>query len=87
MEIVKKLKTVMIEITDKCNLNCRHCMNRQNFSNIEISLEQYTFILHKICEYGVEKIFISGGEPLLHNNIVDITECRKRDLANSRIPF
>lgn len=72
MNIPKKLKTVMIEITDKCNLRCRHCMNRPDSNNIEMSVNEVHFILKKIDEYGVEKVYFSGGEPLLHSNISSI---------------
>lgn len=72
MKTPKKLKTVMIEITDRCNLHCRHCMNRPDCMDIEMSLAEYSLVMNKIGEYGVEKVFISGGEPLLHSNISDI---------------
>lgn len=78
-----KLKTVLLEITDKCNLNCRHCMNRPDEIGIETSVEQIDKLLVKFEKYETEKVFISGGEPLVHKSICEIINlCSKYPLIS-----
>ena len=60
------MRTAMIEITDRCNLNCAHCMNRTDFKNIETPIYDILNAIEKIVDHGIQKIYISGGEPLLH---------------------
>lgn len=76
-KIVEKLTSVVIEITDKCNLQCRHCMNRPDSVGIETDIEQLSFAIEKINRFGVDKIYFSGGEPLLHKSIIDIIDLCK----------
>lgn len=66
------LKTVLLEITDKCNLNCTHCMNRPDCVGIETEYEKIVDLFQKFAEYNAERVFLSGGEPLLHHSIRDI---------------
>lgn len=72
MKIVDHLESVVLEITDRCNLHCRHCMNRPDFSNIETEYEKVEYVIKKIVEYGVKKVYLSGGEPLLHKDLFRI---------------
>ena len=51
-----------IEITEKCNLNCAHCM-RDGSHNNEISTE----VIDRLLDFSdkFEKIDFMGGEPTL----------------------
>ena len=60
-------------ITGKCNLNCRHCyieapQNRYG----EMSSEQAFVIVDKMISYGITNFFITGGEPFLRKDILNI---------------
>lgn len=71
------IKTVYFEITNQCNLNCVTCYNRSgmNANCIEISVGQLKNSIKILSKYGLERVLISGGEPILHsdfNNILDI---------------
>lgn len=52
----------MIELTRRCNLNCKHCM-RGDAQNIDISYD----VLDKVFDNmnGVQKLSFTGGEPFL----------------------
>ncbi|MFH0816209.1 MAG: radical SAM protein [Methanobacteriota archaeon] len=66
-------------ITDKCNLNCRHCYQDNGpvpdpeFPMLERTFRQYLDLLDKIKETGRWKprghINITGGEPLLRDDL------------------
>lgn len=73
-----KINTIMLEITDICNLNCRHCMNKLDSKKIETSVDRIEELLAKLSKHDIGKIYLSGGEPLVHNSISDIISlCEK----------
>ena len=64
---------LQIDITSKCNLNCRFCtdaafLNRSSF----LSFSDVCLALERAKELGVSQITINGGEPFLHPQIEDI---------------
>ena len=70
----------MLEITDYCNLNCSHCMNRPDAKKIETSPERIDKLLSRFSMHDVGKIYLSGGEPLIHKSIKNIIYlCGKYD--------
>ena len=65
-----KVKSVYIEITNQCNLNCRTCYNRSglNRQRQELSIDQIQEIIDIFqTQYGCERFLFSGGEPTLHS--------------------
>lgn len=62
-----------IEITNSCNMKCKHCMNRsiQN-SNNGFEKEQILKLIDELHENKTEEIYISGGEPLLYPYIDEV---------------
>ena len=71
------VKTVLIEITNRCNLRCVHCFNyfeRDDYSTLYMSLDNIKYIIEKCKLYSLNKIFLSGGEPLLHPDIIKVIE-------------
>jgi len=63
---------IRISITDKCNLRCRYCVN-ENFPHIpHTEILRYEEIIRfvKLCaELGVTKVRLTGGEPLIKQDI------------------
>lgn len=60
-----------IEITNRCNLNCRDCYNSsgRNLYTVEIDADVLLkYIEDLIVNYGADDISFAGGEPLLHSN-------------------
>lgn len=71
--INKYPKSVFLNITNKCNLDCIYCSSEQiNMDHIELSEKKIDKVLDQFREIGVTKVILTGGEPLLHNNILDI---------------
>jgi cyclic pyranopterin phosphate synthase len=57
-----------IEVTQQCNLTCDWCMTRET-SEESLSIG---YIIEQIDRLGVTKLLLSGGEPLLRRDIVDM---------------
>ena len=64
------IRTVYIEITNRCNLNCRTCYNQSgmNCETNEISVVQLEDIINMFVPHGLKRVLISGGEPTLHSD-------------------
>ncbi len=57
---------IYIDITDSCQLNCKHCLTKNLNCNHEIGLDRLKAIADEISELGVFYVKFGGGEPLLH---------------------
>lgn len=67
----EKIKSCYIELTQKCNLKCKHCYNASD-DNLKLSmtLDDFIKIVDQVSEYGIEKLQLIGGEPLLVNRTI-----------------
>ncbi len=68
------LRLVAWETTRRCNLACRHCRavaENHPYDN-ELDTEQSFTLLKQIREVGTPIIILTGGEPLLRDDIFDI---------------
>lgn len=70
------IDTVYIEIINTCNLNCTTCYNGSglNTERRELSLVQLKNIINTFKAFGLKRIIISGGEPMLHSKIDSILD-------------
>lgn len=70
----RQIRYVRISITDRCNLRCRYCMPVCGVDWVPheqvLSYEEMLRILRICIARGVEKVRITGGEPLLRRDIV-----------------
>ena len=65
-----KIPFVAIQLTKKCNLDCKFCFRRKNFK--EANKKQLQKVISKIIELDPEKVVLSGGEPILLPHIKEI---------------
>jgi cyclic pyranopterin phosphate synthase len=66
---------VRISVTDRCDFRCVYCMSeKMEFVPRArlLTLEELTQIALAFTELGVEKIRITGGEPLIRRNIIKL---------------
>lgn len=76
----RPLKDLRISVTDRCNFRCRYCMPREIFGKdfpflerAEImSFEEIDRLAGIFIDLGVEKIRLTGGEPLLRKNLPNL---------------
>lgn len=63
-----KIEFVWIEVTDVCNLKCIHCYDNAVCGNGNtMSLEDFIHIIDELVVFGITKIQLIGGEPLVLN--------------------
>ena len=72
-----------LELTARCNLNCRHCYINLPASDKfakakELSLQEIESIADQALELGALWVLLSGGEPLLREDFSDIYLMLKR---------
>ena len=70
----KITKSIHISITNDCNLRCKHCYMSAGFGEKkELCKEKLLLFIKKITVLnGATDITISGGEPLIYNDLFDI---------------
>ena len=63
------------DITSKCNLKCKHCINGERYKDIlEMTYRQKLEAIDKMKRFGVKRIHLLGGEATTVENICDIVE-------------
>jgi len=67
------LDSVFLEATKRCNLNCVHCYNPQT-SIQELETEEIYRAISDIRGLGALKIRITGGEPFMRKDLLDIID-------------
>ncbi|MGD9022152.1 MAG: GTP 3',8-cyclase MoaA [Deltaproteobacteria bacterium] len=78
----RKITYLRISITDRCNLRCVYCMPVQDFRPLHhedlLSYEEISKLIEIATDLGVTKIRLTGGEPLLRREFVNLVEtvCR-----------
>ena len=73
----RPLRDLRISVTDRCNFRCSYCMPKEVFDkdyaylphSALLSFEEITRIATQFVGLGVQKIRLTGGEPLLRKNL------------------
>ena len=82
----RPLRDLRISVTDRCNFRCTYCMPREVFGpgfeflkrDALLTYEEITRLTRIFVAHGVEKIRITGGEPLVRRDLDTlIREIRK----------
>lgn len=68
-----------IEVTQKCNLYCRHCYENssKNIVSSDMTIDSFKTAVNALQSLGVKRIQLVGGEPFVHSNIVDMINIAK----------
>ena len=78
----RALRDLRISVTDRCNFRCVYCMPKEVFGKDYpylahselLSFEEITRLAKIFVDQGIEKIRLTGGEPLLRRNIERLIE-------------
>ncbi|SHK19117.1 GTP 3',8-cyclase MoaA [Tepidibacter formicigenes] len=74
----RKINYLRISITDLCNLRCKYCMPKNGISKIDhnevLRLEEIEKITKVFVDLGINKIRITGGEPLVRRGVLNLIE-------------
>jgi GTP 3',8-cyclase len=74
------LRDLRISVTDRCNFRCRYCMPVEVFGpgysflpkDELLSFEEIVRLVAVLVPLGVEKVRLTGGEPLLRRGVADL---------------
>jgi cyclic pyranopterin phosphate synthase len=65
-----------ISLTDRCNLRCVYCMPKEGMQwqphANQLSAEEIARVVETAAQGGVKRVRLTGGEPLVHPQIVEI---------------
>ena len=86
----RPLRSLRVSVTDRCNLRCQYCMPEEEYIWLKreeiLSFEEIVELVGIFTELGVEKVRLTGGEPLLRRDLARLVSLlaqneRIRDLA------
>jgi len=86
----RPLLNLRISVTDRCNLRCRYCIPEEEYGWLPreklLSFEEISELAGIFTEVGIEKVRLTGGEPLLRKDLPVLVRMlaqnpRIRDLA------
>ena len=73
----RTIRYLRISVTDRCDLRCRYCMaEAMTFLPRRelLALEEIAIIAERFVARGVTKIRLSGGEPLVRRDVVELAQ-------------
>jgi len=72
-QLGRRLRSLRISVTDRCNMRCRYCMPEAEYRWLPresvLSFEEIDRLAGIFTRLGVEKIRLTGGEPLLRHDL------------------
>ena len=74
----RKINYLRLSITDRCNMRCTYCMPEDGIDKLGhteiLSYEQFLLIAKAAVSLGIEKIRVTGGEPLVRAGVLGFLE-------------
>jgi cyclic pyranopterin phosphate synthase len=88
-QFLRPLRDLRISVTDRCNFRCPYCMPAEVFGPGHaflrdpqlMSLGELTRIVRAFQALGVEKVRLTGGEPLLRQDVPELVRALKQELG------
>ncbi len=72
----RRIRYLRVSVTDRCNFRCAYCMPAEGFPQVSraelMTLEELGDFVSLMAELGVERVRITGGEPLVRRGVVDL---------------
>ena len=69
----RPLRSLRISVTDRCNMRCRYCMPEDSYVWLPresiLSFEEIQRLVGIFADLGVQKLRLTGGEPLLRHDL------------------
>jgi len=74
----RNINYLRISVTDRCNLRCQYCMPEEGICKADhfdiVSIEEIEEMAKTFAKLGVNKIRLTGGEPLVRKGIITLVE-------------
>ena len=68
----REINYLRLSVTGRCNLNCIYC-KRDAVGRADITLAEIEKLIKNLAALGVNKVRLTGGEPLMRKDIAEIT--------------
>ncbi len=72
----RNITYLRVSVTDRCNLRCEYCMPAQGVCKLShrdiLSYEEIIEIVRAAAQLGIQKVRITGGEPLIRPGVVSL---------------
>ena len=69
----RPLRNLRLSVTDRCNLRCQYCMPEEDYLWLPredvLTFEEITLLVQLFTDLGVDKVRLTGGEPLLRRDM------------------
>jgi len=81
----RPLRDLRISITDRCNFRCTYCMPKEHFGSDHaflpradlLTYEEIVTVVESLLPAGLEKVRLTGGEPLLRSDVAVLVSLLK----------
>jgi cyclic pyranopterin phosphate synthase len=78
----RPLRNLRVSVTDRCNLRCQYCMPEEEYAWLRrgdlLTFEEIQRLVEVFTELGVDKVRLTGGEPLLRRDLPDLVRMLAR---------
>ena len=72
----RPLTSLRLSVTDRCNLRCQYCMPERDYGWLPradiLTFEEFDTLVDTFTGLGVDKVRITGGEPLVRKDLPDL---------------
>ncbi|MGE5277128.1 MAG: GTP 3',8-cyclase MoaA [Acidobacteriota bacterium] len=72
----RPLSNLRLSVTDRCNLRCQYCMPERDYVWLPrrdiLDFEEISRLVDVFAELGVERVRLTGGEPLVRRNLPEL---------------
>jgi len=74
----RPLRSLRISVTDRCNLRCQYCMPEPDYAWLPresiLDFEELALLVDAFTSVGVDRVRVTGGEPLLRRDLTRLIE-------------
>ena len=79
----RPLRNLRLSVTDRCNLRCQYCMPEEEYTWLPredlLTFEEISTLVDVFTALGVEKVRLTGGEPLLRRDVATLVRLLARN--------
>jgi cyclic pyranopterin phosphate synthase len=80
----RAITDLRVSVTDRCNYKCVYCRTgNEGAQYTELPIDAYLRMVRQFVSLGIEKVRLTGGEPLLRSGLVEMV----RELAGMRTAY
>lgn len=87
----RRITDLRVSVTDRCNLQCSYCMPPFGTTHVNrhelLTFEEIGRVVSLLAARGVERVRLTGGEPLIRRDLVELVRAIKRTPGVRKVPM